>query len=627
MLNTKTAGHVSTALSIAGAIGILAVLLLIATAPTPDRYRNLAGHTSYIASAINGVANGMAVSNAQAQALGEKVAQLDTALVQGTELLSSEIDALYAPAETLDTLRWPLMEWLNVIDQRTTALNEPVAMLATRDSLVTGIERMRTQLAEFGAAQRELSSTLAGFNENVNTVVSGFRGRGLQRTADAVYINTQQIRRSLVVGSQKEMDRILVVIDQLEVEEAALKPEERANVRLLINTTYTMISLRRAMKQAELLMDTKAVGTSLDELTSGATQDQLYVLSAVGDARVLLNVYTVLLLAVLAFFGLRLRASHRALNRSHDDLEERVEARTADLEKANEHLKESQVQLVQAEKMSSLGQLVAGVMHEINTPLLYVLNNTTVTAEAVNDLSDFVEATLPILTAADADAGREALKRLLSRKNEFDVEELREGIEEAQSLVGDSVDGLNQISELVQSLKDFSRLDRVADDKFDVREGIEKTLTMTRNMLKYGIDVQRDFQEVPEIYCSPSRLNQVFINIVTNAVQAMDGEGTLKISTNHVQSSQGESVEIVFEDTGCGIPEEHLGKIMDPFYTTKPVGQGTGLGLSIVAQIVDQHGGTIFIDSKQDLGTRIVLSFPVSDEPPALVHSDEEEAA
>ena len=276
-----------------------------------------------------------------------------------------------------------------------------------------------------------------------------------------------------------------------------------------------------------------------------------------------------------------------------------------------DELKESQVQLVQAEKMSSLGQLVAGVMHEINTPLLYVQNNTTTTAGAVGDLAAFIDAATPLLDADNGQALKEAVARFVQLRTSFDTEDIKESLHEVQSLADDSLDGLNQISELVQSLKDFSRLDRVADDKFDVTNGIEKTLVITKNMLKQGVEVVKDFQELPEIYCSPSRINQIFINLVTNAVQAMDGSGTLTIATRYLPANDGDSVEVSFEDTGCGIPKAHLEKVMDPFFTTKPVGEGTGLGLSIVRQIVEQHQGQIFIDSEEGRGTRITLNFPV----------------
>jgi two-component system NtrC family sensor kinase len=304
-----------------------------------------------------------------------------------------------------------------------------------------------------------------------------------------------------------------------------------------------------------------------------------------------------------------LNRSHADLAEANTSLEARVSARTHDLERAYEELKESQVQLVQAEKMSSLGQLVAGIVHEINTPLLYVLNNATVTAENVQELRGCVTAaaelgTLVKTRGADAPDVKAALGELAKSINPADVAET---IDEIVALAQDSTDGLNQISELIQSLKDFSRLDRAAEDRFDVHEGIDKTLVITRNLLKYGITVEKHYAKVPQILCAPSRINQVFINLVTNAVQAMDGKGTLTITTR----AQGGWVEICVKDTGCGIAPEHIDKIMDPFFTTKPVGQGTGLGLSIVRRIVDEHNGRISVESKVGVGTSITIALPV----------------
>ena len=346
------------------------------------------------------------------------------------------------------------------------------------------------------------------------------------------------------------------------------------------------------------------------------TRDTLYRLTTINDSRVLLNVYTVLLLLVLGYFGFRLQRSYRALNRSHEDLEvantsleARVHERTQDLERAYDELKESQVQLVQAEKMSSLGQLVAGIVHEINTPLLYVLNNATVTSENVEELRECIVGSTRLARLVDergaqAPEVRQAVQRLAEG---IDPDALNETIDEIVGLSHDSTEGLNQISELVQSLKDFSRLDRAAEDRFDVREGIEKTLLITRNLLKYGVIVEQRLDEVPQILCAPSRINQIFINLVTNAVQAMDGKGTLTITT----SAREGWVDIEVCDTGCGIAPENLGKIMDPFFTTKPVGQGTGLGLSIVRRIVDEHGGRITVDSQVGVGTSITISLPI----------------
>ena len=372
----------------------------------------------------------------------------------------------------------------------------------------------------------------------------------------------------------------------------------------------------------------RAVETNLTDIVGGRfqrqvmnlreliTRDTLYRLTTVNDSRVLLNVYTVLLLLVLGYFGVRLQRSYRALNVSHEELavantslEARVSERTQDLERAYEELKESQVQLVQAEKMSSLGQLVAGIVHEINTPLLYVLNNATVTSENVEELRECIADATRLVALVDARGAQSpevqtAVQRLAEH---IDPAALNETIDEIVGLSQDSTEGLNQISELVQSLKDFSRLDRAAEDRFDVREGIEKTLLITRNLLKYGVTVDQRFGDVPPILCAPSRINQVFINLVTNAVQAMDGKGTLTITTN----ARDGWVDIEVCDTGCGIPPENLSKIMDPFFTTKPVGQGTGLGLSIVRRIVEEHGGKIMVDSKVGVGTAITISLPI----------------
>jgi signal transduction histidine kinase len=625
MINRKFLAASTTAFSVFSAVAVLVVLLLVATARTPEQLRQIGAHANYLQQASGAVTRGIAVSLNQAQPMGADLEKLDVALAEGTLALEELISATYQPSSALALGRWSVMQGLNVIDSDAGELSDANRIVETALELDKSLVAMRKHLDTFGQAQAELLTVEQSFSEGSKKLIGFFRQQGQQDSADVVYVNTEQAKKLLRTGGTKDLDEVLALVDNLERLEAQLPTNERGQLRLLINATYTMISLKRAMNQAVVAVNEGPVNSQLETLSDLVTNDQLYVLSAVNDARVLLNVYTVLLLVVLGFFGLRLAASHRALNRSHDDLEERVQARTADLAQANENLKESQVQLVQAEKMSSLGQLVAGVMHEINTPLLYVLNNTSVTSEAVTELADFFAAAKPILTAKNSEEGKLAIKSLLARRGEFDMETLAENISEVQSLGQDSIEGLHQISDLVQSLKDFSRLDRMADDQFDVREGIEKTLTITRNLLKQGVRVHKHFAEVPPIFCSPSRLNQVFINIVTNAVQAMDGRGDLTITTSHNMTSQGDSVEIVFEDSGCGIAEEDLNKIMDPFFTTKPVGEGTGLGLSIVRQIVDQHAGQIYVDSKLGHGTRIVLSFPV--EGPAGQVDETEEAA
>ncbi len=616
MQRTWSTSLIISSVSVFGAIALLAILLVVASSPDGDRMRRLDAQLGYLLSALDTMEQGLAASSQNNVVLDTELKTLDRALDEGSAALQGSALAIYAPAGILGQLRRPMMAWINSIDSAAGTLNAEEVMLAAYEDAAVDIERVRTQLFEHNDAALALQDTYQNFERTATQVVAEVRELGQDTRADSIYVATERIKDTL--QGDVSQNAMFGLIDRLDAAAKGADAGVQEQVRRLSESTYAMLALRRTMSQALGLMQLGDAKVHLSGARTLSRADAVYVSVAISDARVLLNIYTVLMLVIVAGFGLRLRASHVALNRSHDDLEARVVERTADLAQANENLKESQVQLVQAEKMSSLGQLVAGVMHEINTPLLYVLNNTTTTAQTVGELNEYVQATLPLLK------GGAAVSRLPADLN-FDAEDLAEGIAEVQTLSQDSIDGLQQISELVQSLKDFSRLDRASDDLFDVREGIEKTLTITHNLLKYGVTVEKTLGDVPPIQCSPSRVNQVFINLVTNAAQAMDGKGTLKISTQHLVNSVQESVEIVFEDTGCGIPQEYLNKVMDPFFTTKPVGQGTGLGLSIVRQIVDQHGGQILIDSREGVGTRITLNFPVGGKP--ATRPDSEEAA
>ena len=511
---------------------------------------------------------------------------------------------------------------------------------ALAEAAFNSIDRRRSERAEAEALQRKfaelnqsaarLGDRIDGFRDNQTRYLAGrtkltndsrafvkrLREHGSPVLADSIFRAAQQVLERAERGSDSDLEQIEAITNRLAGATQFKVVGDRDGFLALIETIRSLVPVRRAVETNLADIVGGRFQRQVMNLHELITRDTLYRLTTVNDSRVLLNVYTVLLLLLLGYFGVRLQFSYRALNRSHRDLavantslEARVHERTQDLERAYEDLKESQVQLVQAEKMSSLGQLVAGIVHEINTPLLYVVNNATVTAENVEELRECVTNAARLAALVDARGVQSgevhaAVQRLADRT---DPQALTETIDEIVTLTQDSTEGLNQISELVQSLKDFSRLDRAAEDRFDVREGLEKTLLITRNLLKYGVTVERRFGEVPPILCAPSRVNQVFINLVTNAVQAMDGKGTLTITTK----ARDGWVDVEVCDTGCGIAPEHLGKIMDPFFTTKPVGQGTGLGLSIVRKIVDEHGGKIAVDSQVGVGTTITISLPV----------------
>ncbi|MCP5059859.1 MAG: GAF domain-containing protein [bacterium] len=266
----------------------------------------------------------------------------------------------------------------------------------------------------------------------------------------------------------------------------------------------------------------------------------------------------------------------------NETLEARVEARTNELQ-------EAQAQLMQSEKLRSLGQLVAGVAHELNNPIGFVHANLQL-------LDDFVKKLVLAQEAgADFQKPREAIRKLLSRSRE----------------------GTERVKKIVLDLRTFSRMDQAEIADANLNEEIERTLALMEPRFTDGITLEREFGKLPKVRCYPAQLNQVFMNLVMNACDALDGEGTVRIVTRSIP----DGVILEFSDDGAGIPDDVLGRIFEPFFTTKPVGQGTGLGLSISHGIVERHGGTLDVETDPD-GTLFRIHLPLvakasEEEPPA----------
>lgn len=279
--------------------------------------------------------------------------------------------------------------------------------------------------------------------------------------------------------------------------------------------------------------------------------------------------------------------------------------RIHELTELNQRLETMQMQLLQSEKMAGIGQLAAGVAHEINNPVGLVSSN-------LNTLEIYLRN---LLGVADAYAAAEQACAAAGMVEPFDtVRQIKKSMDfgylsqDASDLVAESKDGLSRVTKIVQGLKDFSHVD-VADEWTwaNLHQCIDSTLNIVWNDLKYKCEVKKEYGALPDIYCLPSQLNQVFMNMLVNAGQAIDQSGTITLRTGH----EGEQVWVEIGDTGSGIAQEHLARIFEPFFTTKPIGKGTGLGLSLSYGIVKKHQGHIEVQSEVGRGATFRVWLPV----------------
>jgi signal transduction histidine kinase len=265
--------------------------------------------------------------------------------------------------------------------------------------------------------------------------------------------------------------------------------------------------------------------------------------------------------------------------KSYDEIAQLNETLEARVDERTRELRDTQAQLVQNEKMVSLGQLVAGVAHELNNPIGFIHANLQLIDEYIAKLTD---KSLPEPARAHA---REALEKLLASSRE----------------------GTQRVKRIVEDMRTFSRLDQAELLEVDLHEGIDRTLSLMTPRLKHGIQVERDYGELPQVRCFAGQLNQVFMNLLMNACDALVGSGTIRISTR----ATTDGVRLAFEDDGPGIPEEIRNRLFEPFFTTKTIGKGTGLGLSISHGIVQRHGGSIRVESKPGEGATFVIELPL----------------
>ncbi|MDD5028228.1 MAG: ATP-binding protein [Rhodoferax sp.] len=312
--------------------------------------------------------------------------------------------------------------------------------------------------------------------------------------------------------------------------------------------------------------------------------------------------------------------AEQALRESRDFLEQRVLERTADLHAANDtlgrekelqrvlidKLEAAQNQLLQSERMASIGQLAAGVAHEINNPVGFVNSNLGSLQNYVKDLFRLI-TTYEQVQPALPEALQQQVKQVADA---IDIDFLRTDLSD---LLKESVDGLQRVTRIVQDLKSFSHVDEAECQWADIEAGLESTLRVVWNELKYKAEVVKAYADIGQIECFPFQLNQVFMNLLVNASHAIEGHGTITIRTGQ----EADQVWVEIQDTGSGIRPEHLERIFEPFFTTKPVGKGTGLGLSLAYGIVQKHHGSIVVQSEPGKGSTFRVTLPIKQPEPA----------
>lgn len=282
-----------------------------------------------------------------------------------------------------------------------------------------------------------------------------------------------------------------------------------------------------------------------------------------------------------------------------------LETQHMDLENAYNELKMVQSQVLQQEKMASIGQLAAGVAHEINNPMGFIISNLNTLKKYVEKITEYAAVQAAAVgKCSEACENPAIITEIAKKKKALKIDYITGDLD---NLIRESLEGADRVKKIVQDLKNFSRVDESEFKTADINAGIESTINIVWNELKYKATLVREYGDIPLTICNPGQLNQVFMNLLMNAAQAIEKTGEIRVKT----WQENDHISISIADTGSGIPEDKLKRIFEPFYTTKEIGKGTGLGLSIAYDIIKKHRGEITVDSVAGKGTTFTLSIPV----------------
>ncbi len=497
-----------------------------------------------------------------------------------------EVD--YQISEEFDNLRYEaLFEEIEKSAELSASVDQFETQFGSREELLDSYEESNVAVAENLVAVAKLVEEL-----QVSDTISS------QVPLSKSFIQNDALLFKLALNKPLGSD-LLIVESSLELEaELQAKLDEYHEAINTISQNYpTAVSSYRALNDL-------GTGELLDTIEKNYVGYHNQAIGGTTSLRNALIVYGVTLLLALLFFGWQIRKNFLFL-------EQQVADRTAEIKTAYDDLQESQEQLIQSEKMASLGQMVAGVAHEINTPLGYVSSNIETLKYNLSDINGLMSELGELMTSVQKEKrdNREITTHLMSTLNSYRTIEAPELMDESTQLLADGEYGLTEISKLVVSLKDFARLDRQNAEQIDLHSCIESSLTIASNHIRENnVIVSRDFSELTPISCFPSKLNQLFLNIITNACQAMSANGgELTVKT----TQDADLIRIDFTDHGIGMDDDTKQKMFDPFFTTKEIGVGTGLGMSIAYKIIEAHNGSIEVESTVGEGTTLSIFLPV----------------
>ena len=533
-------------------------------------------------------------------------------------------DGVTSNYDTLSSPQEKLMKLLGEVNSELSRINDPVLSKAQSD-LKSMIEKKLTLVESFKSQNSVLNNSLKFIptaNSELQQTIADERFKNpsksknyapLSELCDTLLTETLKYNLSPDTDTKTNVELNISFVESIQSTYSDVIVEQvdglLAHARTILRQKEREDVLLKDISSLKASQQTKLIETILNREYSGQmAQQQAY--------RDILFVYAGLLLLLLGYVGYKMlqsvnaaRKANESLNTANKWLDEMVKVRDEMVELATDELKETQVQMVQSEKMASIGQMVAGVTHEINTPLAYVKSGLEISRTRINDIAELINEAFILNTMLHSgDAEDEALAEQLQRIGAIASTLTEEDMaNELDNLLKDGLHGIDQISDIVAGLKNFSRLDRQKITSFDVHEGLENTLKIAKNVVKHKVITKQFDTDISLITCSPSSINQVFLNLISNAAQATKDDGEIKIIT----SQQDHNVKIEIIDNGTGMPPDVLDQIFQPFFTTKKVGEGTGLGLSIVQRIVREHGGEIKVQSKVGLGTKFTILLPI----------------